>query len=115
MNAVWFPVIIAWAVAGVFAAAALLNLSGPRVLREAYARWGYPRGFHRITGVVELIAAIFLSMPQTRIWGVAVASVVLFVAVATLLNHPPYLYAPPGIVLLAPLPPTLLAAPLRLT
>jgi hypothetical protein len=110
MQAIWYPVIVAWSVAGIFALAALVNLAGPRILLEAYARWGYPRGFHRITGAVEMAAAVFLAMPQTRIWGVAVAGVVLFVAVVTLLNHRQYLYALPGIVLLAALPPTLLAA-----
>ena len=110
MHTVSFPVIVAWSVAGIFGVAALVNLAGPRLLREAYARWGYPRGFHRTTGVIELIAAIFLAMPQTRIWGVAVAGIVLFVAVVTLLNNRQYLYALPGIVLLAALPPTLLAA-----
>jgi DoxX-like protein len=105
-----FPVLIAWSVAAVFAVAALANLAGPRVLRDAYARWGYSRGFHLTAGVIEATAALFLTAPQTRIWGVAVAAVVLFLAVVTLLNHRQYLYAVPGIVLLAALPPTLLAA-----
>jgi hypothetical protein len=110
MHPISYPVIVAWSVATIFAIAALVNLSGPRALRDAYARWGYPRRFHLITGTLESIAAAFLAVPETRIWGVAVAGIVLFVAVVTLLNHRQYLYAVPGIVLLAALPPTLLTA-----
>jgi hypothetical protein len=110
MHPATFPVLIAWSIATIFAISALVNLTGPHALRAAYARWGYPRRFHLITGVLETITALFLAVPQTRIWGAALAAMVLFVAVVTLLNHRQYLYAVPGIVLLAALPPTLLAA-----
>jgi hypothetical protein len=110
MHSASYPVLMAWSVAAVFAISAVVNLAGPRALRETYARWGYPRAFHLITGVLEALVAFFLTAPQTRIWGVVVAAIVLFVAVVTLLNHRQYFYAIPGIILLAALPPTLLAA-----
>jgi hypothetical protein len=110
MTAISAPVLISWTLASVFALSGLVHVVMPTFVREAYARWNFPRGFHWVTATLELLAAGFLAVSATRIWGVAVAAVVLFTAVVTLLNHRQYLYAVPGIVLLAALPPALLAA-----
>ena len=106
------PVTVAWAVASVFALSGVVNVIAPRRLREAYVRWNYPRGFRWVSGTLELFAAGFLSMPETRVWGVALAAMILFVAIVTLLGRRQYLYAASGMLLLAALPPTLLAATL---
>jgi len=111
MADVSFSVFTAWAIAGMFAASALLHLAGPRFIREAYDRWNFPRKFYRVTGIVELITAAFLSNPLTRLWGITLAALTMFVAVVTLLNNKQYAYTVPGIlVMLALIPASLSAA-----
>jgi hypothetical protein len=110
MSSVALPVLISWTLSAIFAVAGLAHILWISRARAAYARWNFPRGFNWVTASFELLAAIFLALPQTRIWGVAVAGVILFIAVVTLLNHRQYAYALPGMILLAALPPALLAA-----
>lgn len=102
---------VAQAIAAIFALAGVVNLVAPRMLKDAYARWRFPKGFHRVTGALELMAALFLSVPILRVWGVALAAIITFVAVVTLLNHRQYAYAIPGMVLMAALAPAMLATP----
>jgi hypothetical protein len=104
-----FPIVAAWTVALVLAASAAVHFAAPRSLRDAYAEWEYPRSFHRIVGISNIIAALFLARPETRIWGVALAALILFIAVVTLLGHRRYIYAVPGMLLMLALPPALLA------
>ena len=96
---------IALVIAGMFAASAFVHLLGPRVVVDAYERWHFPPKFHRLVGVVELLAAAFLAEPITRIWGVALAGLVAFIAVVTLLNNRQYAWSLPGILVLAALVP----------
>ena len=103
------PLIAAWSVALVLAVSAAVHLVGPKRLRAAYAEWDYPRSFHRVVGISNLVAALFLARPETRVWGVALAALILFIAVVTLLNHRRYTYAVPGMLLMLALPPALLA------
>jgi len=105
-----FSVFVAWALAAVFALSALIHLAGPRFIREAYDRWDFPPKFYRVTGIVELLAAAFLANPITRIWGVALAALTMFVAVVTLLNNKQYAYTVPGILVMVALIPASLSA-----
>lgn len=102
---------VAWVIAGIFIASALLHLVAPRFVRKAYERWGFPPGFYRVTGMVNLLAAVFLSDSLTRIWGVALAALILFVAIVKLLDKRQYTYTIPGIVVLIALIPASLAGP----
>jgi uncharacterized membrane protein YphA (DoxX/SURF4 family) len=45
--------------------AGVVNFLGPQSVRDAFARWGYPAGFHRVTGGLELIAGLLLLVPAT--------------------------------------------------
>lgn len=102
---------IAWLLAGVFAASALIHIAAPGFIRRAYERWDFPPKFYRVTGVVELFAAAFLAFPITRIWGVALAALIMFVAIVKLLEGRQYAYTIPGIVVLIALVPASLAGP----
>lgn len=97
----WFALIIA----GMFAASAAAHLLGPRFILKAYERWNFPPKSHRVIGIVELLAAAFLAAPITRIWGVALAGLVAFIAVVTLLNNRQYAWSLPGFLVLAALVP----------
>jgi hypothetical protein len=103
---------IAQSIALLFAAAGALQLAGPGFVRRAYARWGMPRNFHRVTGALELVTAAFLAMAETRIWGVGLAAIITFTAVITLLKSEQYGWSVPAVMLLAALVPASLALPL---
>ncbi|MGN6150019.1 MAG: DoxX family protein [Rhizomicrobium sp.] len=105
-----FSVLIAWIIAGMFATSGLLHLAGPRFIREAYERWNFPRKFYRVTGIVEVLTAAFLANPLTRLWGIALAALTMFVAVVTLLNNKQYAYTVPGILVMLALIPAALSA-----
>jgi hypothetical protein len=84
----------------IFALVGLVQLAGPRCVREAYARWDYPRGYYHITGILELLAATLLAVPETRILGAILAGIIMFGAIITLLENREYLHALPAMALL---------------
>ena len=92
-----------------FAAAGFLFLVDPAPLSRLLADWGYGRNFARVFGLCALATALFLSIPQLRLWGLAVAGFVLFGITITLLERRKFLYALPGILLLGALPLSLAA------
>jgi DoxX-like family len=104
------PTIIALTISAIFAVSAALHLTAPGFLRRAYERWNFPPDSYRVTGVMELIAAVFLANPLTRIWGIGLAAFVIFTTIAMLLNNRQYALTVPGILLLVALVPASLAA-----
>jgi hypothetical protein len=104
-----FPVMAAWANAAVFALAGLVNVTAFGAVREAYASWDIPAPFYRTLGIVEIIAAAMLAMPQLRAWGIAMAAPIMFGAIVMLLDHRLYRYAAPAALVMAALVPGMLA------
>jgi uncharacterized membrane protein len=103
------PPHFAWLLSAIFAAGAAVHLLGFRFVREAYARWQYPSGFREVTGTLLALASIFLSLPVTRIFGLILAAVVMFLSAITLINHRQYTVAAPLVALLFALVPVSLA------
>ncbi len=99
--------VIAQALAALFAAGAALNLIAPGFVRRAYARWNYARGFYYVVALAQGLTALFLAVPQTRIWGGVLGAMVLFVTIVSLLNHRKYIYAVPAILVMVALAPTI--------
>ena len=106
------PVHVAWLLSALFGIAAAVHLLGFRFVRQAYERWHYPRGFREVTGTLLLLAALFLGVPETRYWGIAIAAFVMFLSATTLLHHRQYTFAAPIIALLFALIPVSLAGPI---
>jgi DoxX-like family len=106
------PTLDALTLTGLFGASGLLHMAGPRFLRLAYRDWGFPSNAHRVIGVLEILTALFLSNPVTRIWGVILAGFIIFFATVALLNHGKYAYSVPGLILMLALVPASLAGPL---
>ncbi len=106
------PTLDALVLTGLFGAGGLLHLAGPDFLRFAYRRWGFPANTHRVVGVLGILAALFLSNPVTRIWGVILAGFIIFFATVALLNQGKYIYSVPGLILMLALIPASLAGPL---
>jgi hypothetical protein len=96
-------------VSAIFGLTGLLNLSGGTYVRAVYRLWRYPHHFYRIVGLAELMAALFLVVPQTRIWGIAAGAMIAFITVVTLLHHRQYLWSLPAMMLLVCLVPASLA------
>lgn len=87
-----------------FAIAGFVFFADPAPLSRLLAEWGYGRNFAHVFGTFAVATAVFLSIPQLRLWGVALAAFVLFGTTVTLLERRRYLYALPGILLLGALP-----------
>lgn len=102
-------ILVAYGVAALFAIAALVNLTGSDVVRAAYRFWHYPKRFYRVVGLIELMAALFLAVPQLRVWGVILGGIIAFFAVVTLLNHRQYAMSVTGMLLLVSLVPAAMA------
>ena len=90
-----------------FAFAAVVNLAGPGFVRRFYRHWNYPRGFHYVAGAAQGLTALFLAVPQTRIWGGISGAMVLFIVTVSLLNHRKYAYAIPAIMVMLALAPAM--------
>lgn len=88
--------------AAFFLVGGTMNLFPPEAVRRDYARWGYPDGFHYVTGGLELLAAALLALPRSRGFGRAIATMVMLAALTTLLVFAEYGHAAgPAIVLAA--------------
>ena len=111
MSTIPFPFLIVWSLGAIFLVVGLVNIAGPRGLRATYARWEFPKRFYLVAGLLELTAALFLAIPEWRIWGIALAGFIAFGVVVTLFSHRRYLYAVPGIILMLALVPASLTVP----
>ena len=96
-------------VSATFVLAGLINLSGSAPLRVVYRLWHYPHNFSRIVGLAQLMAALFLIVPETRMWGIAVSGMITFVTAVTLLHHRKYLWSLPVMLVLVSLVPASMA------
>jgi hypothetical protein len=99
--------LLACALAAVFAAAALLNMIAPPFVRRAYQRLGYARSFLYLVGIVQGVTALFLVVPQIRIWGGILGAMLLFFITVGLLNRGKYAYAVPAMLLMVALAPAM--------
>ena len=93
--------------AGLFAVAAVLNLAAPGFVRRIYQRWAFARGFYYVVGAAQALAALFLAVHQTRVWGGILGATILFVTVVALLNRRQYVYAVPAILAMIALAPAM--------
>jgi uncharacterized membrane protein len=103
--------LLAAALAGVFCVIGFIHLLGPRFLREAFEKWNYGTRVRLVTGVLEIMAAVMLAHPELRGWGIALAALIMFGAVITLLSHEQYLWAAPSVALMVALIPVGLSVP----
>jgi hypothetical protein len=106
------PTLIAFSLAAIFAVAGLVQLAGPRFLRDAYRGWDYSQGLRLVTGLLDIAAALMLAEPSLRGWGLVLAAMLIFGSVVTMLNHRQYVGAACAILMMAALVPATLAVPL---
>lgn|GEM_PF-4129487 len=106
----WIVAHLSYCLSAGFAVAALAHLAAPRAMRERHARWQFPRGYRAVTGGLLALAAALIAFPATRLAGLFVAALVLFLSATTLLYRRRYRTAMPLIVLLFALIPASLSA-----
>ena len=73
--------------AAAFASAGLFNAMATSTTRTNFVRWGYPAWWCRVTGALEISAAILVAMPATRAAGLLLCAVILVAAALTVLRH----------------------------
>jgi uncharacterized membrane protein YphA (DoxX/SURF4 family) len=97
LSAVWLPIALGVVMIG----AGGVNFAGPSSVRESFARWGYPAGFHRVTGALEVVAGVLLLIPLTSRVGAIGSAFILLAAVATLIRFRDWGHLPGAVVLTA--------------
>ena len=105
------PTIVCVSLATAFGAIGVVQLVGPRFLRDAYQRWDYSQYLRIVTGFLDLAVAAMLLKPQERGWGIALGALLIFGSVVTLLNHRHYAAAVVAILMMVALVPATLAVP----
>ncbi len=91
----WLPIVLGVVMIG----AGLVNFVGPGPVRAAFERWGYPRGFHRVTGGLEVAAGALILVPATARVGADAIAVILVAALATLVWHRDWTHLPGALLL----------------
>jgi DoxX-like family len=76
-----------WLLVASFFGAGLFNAIGTPATQSDFARWGYPRWWGRFTGGLEMISAVLIALPVSRIVGLALSAVIIAAAVMTVLRH----------------------------
>ncbi|QGZ58644.1 DoxX family protein [Paraburkholderia acidiphila] len=76
-----------WLLVAGFFGAGLFNAIGTPATRDDFARWGYPHWWGRLTGALEMMCALLLALPASRMAGLALAALVIAAAVLTVLRH----------------------------
>jgi uncharacterized membrane protein YphA (DoxX/SURF4 family) len=59
-----------------------VTLAGAPLVRENFARWGYPAGFHLVIGVLEVVVGLLLLIPATLQLGAIGSAMMVLAAVA---------------------------------
>jgi hypothetical protein len=103
------PHLLTGGLAAVYAIAGIIDLVGSRYIRARLRHREYPRQFYRVMGVLQLITALFLAVPQLRVWGIIMAGFLTFYWVVILLNHRQWSWAVGGMLMMMALAPASLA------
>lgn len=90
--------VFALAIAAFFVVGSLGNIFAPGSIYEEYLKWGYPRWFHFVTGLLELTTAVLLARARTRLLGSTLGCAVMLAALATVTLHGEYRHAVPPLV-----------------
>jgi hypothetical protein len=90
-----------WLLVAGFFGAGLFNAIGTPATQSDFARWGYPRWWGRFTGGLEIMSAVLIAFPVSRIGGLALGAVIIAAAVLTVLRHREFAHLAPLSVFVA--------------
>jgi hypothetical protein len=63
-----------WLLVAGFFGAGLVNAIGTAATQSDFARWGYPRWWSRFTGGLEMMSAVLIALPVSRIVGLVLGA-----------------------------------------
>jgi DoxX-like family len=87
-----------WPAALAFLAGGIANAIGHPTIRASFVRLGFPGWWCRVTAALEIVAALSLLVPETRVIGIALGGSIMVVAIAAILAHRLYGHLPPPIL-----------------
>jgi hypothetical protein len=73
-------------VAGLFGAGVVNAMSGAAT-QSSFVRWGYPPWWGRLTGGLEMLSAVLIALPISRVAGLILGAVIIAAAILTVLRH----------------------------
>ena len=76
-----------WLLVAGFLSAGLFNAIGTAKTQSDFSRWGYPRWWGFFTGGLEILSAVLIALPASRLAGLALGAVIIAAAVVTVLRH----------------------------
>jgi hypothetical protein len=76
-----------WSLIAAFFGAGVFNAIGTAGTRRDFARWGYPRWWGLLTGGLEVVSAVLIALPESRVVGLALGTAIIAAAVLTVLRH----------------------------
>ena len=76
-----------WLLVAAFFGAGVFNAIGTPETQSDFARWGYPRWWNILTGGLEIMSAVLIALPVSRIVGLTLGAVIIVAAVFTVLRH----------------------------
>jgi uncharacterized membrane protein YphA (DoxX/SURF4 family) len=91
-----------WLVVGAFLGAGILNCIGTQKTKSEFAKWGYPPAWNLVTGGLEITAAALVAYPPGRLFGLALAAIIMIAAAVALLRHRQYPDLVPVCIFISP-------------
>ena len=76
-----------WLLVAAFFGAGAFNAIGTEATKTSFVRWGYPQWWCRVTGGLEIIAAVLIALPASRGAGLILGASIVAAAVLTVLRH----------------------------
>ena len=92
--------IVGYVVAAVFIAAGGVKLLQLRIVKETFAKYGFPEWFARVVGLGEVTCGVLVLIPGLAIFGATGLAIVMVGAVATHVMSKEVPQALPALVLL---------------
>jgi len=86
--------VVAWLLALAFTGAGIGNAAGGAAIQAQFQRWGYPAWWNFMTAALELLDAVLIVFPATRIFGLALGAMVMIAATATVIGRREYKHLP---------------------
>jgi len=90
-----------WLLVAGFFGAGLYNAIGTPTTQSDFARWGFPRWWGRVTGGLEMVSAVLIALPVSRIIGLTLGAAIIAAAILTVLRHRDFKHLVPLSVLVA--------------
>ena len=76
-----------WFLVAAFSGAGLFNAIGTAATKSDFARWGYPGWWNLLTGGLEVVSAVAIAFPASRVAGLALGAIIVAAAILTVLRH----------------------------